>query len=239
VPLPKINTQYDEKTKIKAVVLYNQVGSLRACAETLGVRYDTMRQWHISDWWKEVEDDLKSQKTKKLSGQMVKLKDKAIEIVEDRLQNGDFFYDQKLGELVRRPIGADTAANIMRTALDKHLQMEEMALLEKKVASEEKITDRLKKLGEDFQRFAKAKEIKHDAIHDERKEGLPEGESLGSQERGPTDQGQGRPEYGSSEGGREVGAQTSDDEPCGPQESTLEGRVELDVEPESDQPSEK
>jgi hypothetical protein len=163
--MPKLNKNvHDDKTKIRAVVLYNQVGSLRAIADSMGIPYDTMRRWHISDWWKEVEDDLKSQKKTKLSGQMVKLKDKAIEIVEDRLTNGDFFYDQKLGELVRRPVGADTAVNIMRTALDKHLQMEEMALLEKKVATEEKITDRLKKLGEDFQRFAKAKEIKSENL---------------------------------------------------------------------------
>jgi hypothetical protein len=245
--MPKINTQYDEKTKIKAVVLYNQVGSLRAVADTLGVRYDTMRQWHITDWWKEVEDDLKAQKRTKLSGQMLKLKDKAIEIVEDRLVNGDFFYDQKTGELIRRPVGADTAANIMRTTLDKHLQMEEMALLEKKVATEEKITDRLKKLGEDFQRFAKAKElqalpsseegtdgeISNNAIHDERETGLPEGESLGSQERGPADQGPSGAEYGSGEGGSEARSQTSDEYGSGSQESPLEGGRELDGEPES------
>jgi hypothetical protein len=163
MPLLPKTREYPPKTKYKAVVLYNQVGSLRSVAETLGVRYDTMRQWHISEWWKEIEDDLKSQKRTKLSGQMVKLKDKAIEIVEDRLENGDFFYDQKTGELIRRPVGADVAAGIMRTALDKHLQMEEMALLEKKVASEEKITDRLRKLGEDFQRFAKAKEVQANA----------------------------------------------------------------------------
>ena len=229
MPLPKINSQYPEKVKVKAVVLYNQVGSLRSVAETLGVRYDTMRQWHISEWWKDIEDDLKSQKRTKLSGQMTKLKDKAIEIVEDRLTNGDFFYDQKTGELVRKPVGADTASNILRTALDKHLQMEEMALLEKKVATEEKITDRLKKLGEDFQRFAKAKEISNNAIHDEREAGLQEGTGVGEEDNGEgTTGGQVGSELGSSGDGEEAGAQTPDDDGRRSQEGDFQGWVKLD-----------
>jgi hypothetical protein len=227
---------YGDKTKYQAVILFNQVGSLRAVADSLGVRYDTMRVWHTQDWWKDIEDDLKSQKKHKLSGQLVKLKDKAIEVVEDRLVNGDFYYDQKKGEMIRKPINADSAANIMRTSLDKHLQMEEMALLEKKVATEEKITDRLAKLGEDFKRFAKAKEITNDAIHDQREAGLQEGTSLGEEDngKGPA-RGQIGSELGSSGGGEEVGSQTPDEYGSGSQEGTLEGGIELQREPASGQ----
>jgi hypothetical protein len=193
-----------------------------------------MRVWHTQDWWKEIEDDLKSQKKHKLSGQLVKLKDKAIEVVEDRLVNGDFYYDQKKGEMLRKPVGADTAANIMRTTLDKHLQMEEMALLEKKVATEEKITDRLAKLGEDFKRFAKAKEITNDAIHDEREAGLQEGTRLGEENDGKgTTGGQVGSELGSSGSGEEVGSQTADEYGGGSQEGTLEGGDELLEQPSS------
>lgn len=228
----RVNKGYPDHIKYKAVILYNQVGSLRAVSDTLGVRYDTMRLWHIQDWWKEIEDDLKSQKKHKLTGQMEKLKDKAIEIVEDRLVNGDFYFDQKQGKLIRTPVKAEVATTIMRTALDKHLQMEELALLEKKTATEEKITDRLQKLGEDFKKFAKAKEITAtvvsdegeitaNAIHDEREEGLPEGEGVGSQERGSTDQGSGGSEPSPSDDGKEAGSQASDDPRRGPQESPV------------------
>ena len=183
----KIDGRYTDAMKYKAVVLYQQVGSLRAVANTLGVPEQTMRSWHISDWWKDFEDDLKSQKRHKLTGQMESLKDKAIKIVEDRLDNGDFLFDQKNGVMIRKPVNAEVAAGVMKSALDKHLQMEEIALRDKTIETEEKVADRLLKLGQDFKRFALAKEIH--AIHDQRKTGLPEGESLGSQERGQADQG--------------------------------------------------
>jgi hypothetical protein len=150
----------------------------------MGIPEHTMRQWHIQAWWKDYEDDLKAQKNAKTTGQIIRLKDMSVEIVEDRLKNGDYFFDQRAGELIRRPVSADTAASIMKISLEKHIQLEEVRLLEKKVESEEKIGDRLKKLGEDFKRFAKAKEITTHAIHDEREEGLQKGAGLGETDDG-------------------------------------------------------
>jgi hypothetical protein len=179
-------------------------------ANTLGIPEGTVRRWHGEDWWKSHEDDYRSSRRTKLTGQMESLKDKAVKVVEDRLDNGDWVYDQKLGQMVRKPINSINATTILRTALDKHLALEQLALLEKKTVTEEKVADRLAKLGDDFRRFAKAKEITNNAVHDQREEGLPEGESLGSQERGPADQGPLGTEYGQSDGGEEAGAQASD-----------------------------
>ena len=160
----KLGNQWNETTRYRAVELYSQYGSLRACAQAMGIPEHTMRQWHIQAWWKDYEDDLKAQKNAKTTGQIIRLKDMSVEIVEDRLKNGDYFFDQRAGELIRRPVSADTAASIMKISLEKHIQLEEVRLLEKKVESEEKIGDRLKKLGEDFKRFAKAKEIQHEDL---------------------------------------------------------------------------
>jgi len=196
----KVDGKYTDNFKYKAVLLYTQVGSLRAVGNALGIPECTMKEWHLKDWWKDFEDDLKAQTRHKLTGQMQVLKDKAIKIVEDRLDNGDFFFDQKEGVVVRKPINADVASNIMRVALDKHLQMEELALKDKQVETQEKVADRLMKLGLDFKRFAQAKEVTHDALHDQRETGLSEGESLGSPERGPEDQGSSGSESRSSTG---------------------------------------
>lgn len=176
------NQKYTDEFKYKTVVLYSQVGSLKAIGLTLGIPYQTIKEWHATDWWKSVEDDILSQKKTKLSGQIEKVRDKAVNVVEDRLDNGDFFYDQKSGELIRRPVSADSAARILNSTLNTSVRLEELRQNEKRIENVEKTQDRLTKLKEEFAKFARATQIEgkvNNAIHEEREEKLSEGESLG------------------------------------------------------------
>jgi len=178
--------RHSDETRYKVVVLHSQLGSLRQVATVMGMSYQTLKEWHTQDWWKSIEDDLASQKKTKLSGQIEKVRDKAVSVVEDRLDNGDYFYDQKVGELVRRPVSADSAARILNTTLNTSVRLEELRQNEKRIETVEKTQDRLNKLKEEFARFAKATQIEgkiSHAIHEERETGLPEGEGVGSPER--------------------------------------------------------
>ncbi len=151
--------RHSDETKYKTVALYCQVGSLKAVGITLGIPYQTLKDWHATDWWKSIEDDIASQKKTKLSGQIEKVRDKAVNVVEDRLDNGDFFYDQKNGELIRRPVNADTAARILNSTLTTSVRLEELKQNERRIETQEKTQDRLEKLKNEFMRFAKATQI--------------------------------------------------------------------------------
>lgn len=159
------NQKYTDEFKYKTVVLYSQVGSLKAIGLTLGIPYQTLKDWHATDWWKSVEDDIVSQKKAKLSGQIEKVREKAVNVVEDRLDNGDFFYDQKSGELIRRPVSADSASRILNSTLQTSVRLEELRQNEKRIETAEKTQDRLAKLKEEFARFAKATQIEGKAYH--------------------------------------------------------------------------
>ena len=151
------------------------------------------------------EDDLVPQKKSRVPGQIEKVRDKAVSVVEDRLDNGDYFYDQKVGELVRRPVSADSAARILNTTLNTSVRLEELRQNEKRIETVEKTQDRLNKLKEEFARFAKATQIegKSNAIYDGRETQLQEGAGLGEGTREGTSECEGEAEPSPSGDGEE------------------------------------
>lgn len=206
---PKIHgpqAQWSEKQKYEAVALYKMVGSLRAVGRSLGIPEETMRNWHQSEWWKRVEDEITTESRVKRSKRLDKLVDLASDIIEDRLANGDYVYDAKSGTLRRKPVNALTAQKVLQTAIDKQVLLEQLAKEDKKLESQEKMTDRLATIYDQMLKFAKAKDITaiaerkggdpestglvnpgpevitSYAVHDEREEGLQEGTGVGTQE---------------------------------------------------------
>lgn len=166
-------SRWSQKQKYEAVALYKMVGSLRAVGATLGIPEETMRNWHQSEWWRQIEDEIATEARVKRSKRLDSLVDKATEIVEDRLENGDFIYDVKSGTLRRKPVNAVTAGKILATAVDKQVMLENLARDAKKAVSQEKVQDRLAFLLEEMHKFAKAKTIQGERITDSVEGGDP------------------------------------------------------------------
>lgn len=175
------NSKYTVKEKYTAVVLYKTVGNLQVVAKHTGVPYGTLRIWKETDWWQEFEEDIRQQGTSKLSTSLQKIVDKALFEVQDRLENGDYIWDQKQGEMIRKPIGAHTANQILKDGLDRTFLIEKIRKEGKTSINAERVTERLLKLAQEFERYTKAKEIPlgetDDALYDRGETGLREGES--------------------------------------------------------------
>ena len=202
--------RWSEKQKFEAVAMYKMVGSLRAVGNTLGIPEETMRNWHQSDWWKQMEDEIATESRTVRSKRLDKLVDLATEIVEDRLTNGDYTYDAKSGTLRRKPVNALTAGKILSTAVDKQVLLEKLAQDSRKAETQERIESRLAFLMDEMHRFAKSKDVTResvrleggdpesqddspallgveddDAVYEEREEGLQEGIEVGAYESDP------------------------------------------------------
>ena len=81
---------------------------------------------------------------------------KALAVVEDRLDKGNFQYDQRKGELVRIPVNVKDAIKATADLMDKREMLREQPQQQQ---IEKTVDDRLAKLAEEFTRFAKAKDI--------------------------------------------------------------------------------
>lgn len=223
---PKKDSQsdrYSTAQKQKAVVLYRMLGSFALIEEMTGIHHETLRRWKGSDWWKELEADIISQSKAELTGNLKKIVNKAFVQLEDRLENGDYIFDQKTGEMRRKPVGAHTVNQILQTGLDKQFLMDKLQRDQKVLETQDSIDLRLKRLGEEFQRFANAKDVTN-AVHDGRTPGLLEGiQALSEPTGGPeADHGEARSsgshdeEGAGSQGGQQAG---------GPYPPAIEGGI--------------
>ena len=122
-----------------------------------GVPCQTVRHWRLQDWFKDLVDELQREDDHSTDAKLTKIVDKALDTVVDRLENGDFMYNSKKNEFVRKPLLAKDVTKIADTMFDKR------NLLRGKPTSisgkQEQISDRLLKLAEEFAKFASAKTI--------------------------------------------------------------------------------
>ena len=107
-------------------------------------------------------EDIRNEENLVLDAKLAKVVNKSVDALLDRVENGDFQFDQKTGTMVRKPISAKDANVVTRDMIDRR-----ELLQGKKVAdhnNDRKIDDKLLKLAEEFTKFAKAKTIEGSVV---------------------------------------------------------------------------
>ena len=110
---------WSEKKKYECVCLWASGMSLKEVSLQTNTPYATVRQWRTCKWWEDIHKDIKSEDSQKLDAKLTKILDKTLESIMDRLENGEFVYDQKSGKLKRTPIKLRDATTAMNSVLDK------------------------------------------------------------------------------------------------------------------------
>lgn len=138
---------WSKEQQLEVVKSFLIVGSVRAAARLCKVPEQTAFVWARQPWWKELVDDLQTQDQLKLSARLKKIVEKTFDVVEDRLEHGDYVYDQKTGEMRRKPVNAKDAAKI---GIDFDNKRDTILGKMNSVASEEQLDDKLNKLAAKF-----------------------------------------------------------------------------------------
>lgn len=152
------NTWWSEKEKYNAVAAYLVFGNMAEVSRQTGIPHITIRQWKAQPWWSEAEQEIKRGSKLEISGKLRKGIELAQMAVEDRLLNGDFVFNPKTGQLVRKQVSADTAIKVLGTLLDKQVLLEEKAEANVHVTAEG-VTERLQKIADELLKFSKAKDV--------------------------------------------------------------------------------
>lgn len=102
----------------------------------------------------------------------------SLELLQDRLENGDWVLNNKTGEMVRRPVSLRDASSMTNALMTRQLQMEELA--ERMEHRNETVQETLSMLAREFTKMNKqiakqsAQTIDYvetvDAVHDQREE---------------------------------------------------------------------
>jgi hypothetical protein len=183
------------------------LGNMRLVSEQTGVSYNVLCSWKNAEWWPELVQQVKRQKQNRTNDSVVKLIEQSLEVMQDRLDNGDWVFDQKNGAIIRKPVTVRDATAIATSLMQRQQAAEE---LESRLGSSNAtVQETLSLLAAEFKKYTKtpvlqdvtdavvveapanasperiaklhaghAKWIaKQNAFHDQREEGLQEGSS--------------------------------------------------------------
>ena len=147
---------FPEETKIEAVALYAALGSCAEVARHMNVSAATLRTWKATEWWELMMRRVHSEQDEKLDSKFTKVVDLAMEEINDRLVNGEYVYNPKTGQTVRVKPKMRDVNQVVITNLDKRQLLRGMP-----TTRSEKVdaSDSLKRLAEEFSKFARAKEV--------------------------------------------------------------------------------
>lgn len=126
LPAPVVRKHYTDKDRLETVKLYLATGNMSYVARVMEMPRETLKEWRGKEWWKDYETELKNEKSVKLASKLSKLADQGIEIIENRMSEGDYILNQKTGELMKKPIDAKVALNITQVALERAAKQEKI-----------------------------------------------------------------------------------------------------------------
>lgn len=131
-------------------------GSQTLTSAMTKVPQETIRVWRKQDWWKERMQELQSDNTLQLDHRLTKVMDKALDAVVDRIENGEYMYDPRTGEIRRVPAKLRDLQKVAVDSIDKKLLLTK-ANKDKQEAKQQITADHLVMLAREFAKFATGK----------------------------------------------------------------------------------
>ena len=143
---------WTDAKKIETVTTWLILGNVPLVSTTVGVPAGTIRRWRFEPWLGELVRDIQAESDKELDTKLAKRIDKALEIVSDRLENGDFQYDTKNGVFVRKPVGLRDTWKVTNEMVDVRQMLRKIP---REATNQEAIGDILKNLAKEFSSMAR------------------------------------------------------------------------------------
>ena len=140
---------WSDSQKIEAVTLWLTLGNLVMVSATTRIPEDTLRKWRATQWWKELAEEIKLQDKMQLSASAKNLVDKSLAVIADRLEQGDWIYDQKTGQMRRKPVSMKDALAVADRMIEQKEKLEKTSVIQDSVESvEAKLTRLMEKFAQ-------------------------------------------------------------------------------------------
>ena len=147
---PHQGGHWGDKKKYEAVCLWVSGMNMREVAVQMNIPYNTIRQWRVSSWWNDIVKDIQSEDKQVTDAKLSKILDKTLDTIMDRLEHGEFIYDQKTGKVKRAPVKIRDATVAMNTVMDKRQLIRKEPT---KIVEQQSTAAQLQNLAEQFSAF--------------------------------------------------------------------------------------
>jgi len=146
------------KKKTEAVLTWLACGNLVQTAAITGVPHVTIKNWRMQPWWKDAVDTFHADDKQELDVKYQKIIRKALDVVDDRLDNGNFMLDQKTGKILRVPVNLRDSHVVMKDLVAQQQVLRKDQKVEQ--ITNETVNDKLLKLATQFAEMAMGKKEK-------------------------------------------------------------------------------
>lgn len=146
---------WPESKKIEAVTAAMSTGSLPIAASIVKVPVDTIRHWKKQPWWKELEQQIHDEDNQELDSKYTRIIRKTLDVVEDRIENGNFQFDPKTGRVIRIPVNLRDTHRVMSDLVNQRRIIRKEPTT---TVAAETVNDKLVKLAETFAQMALGKQ---------------------------------------------------------------------------------
>lgn len=163
--------------RIEVATLYAVLGHTGKVAEISGIATTTISKWRKEEWFIQLLDDIRNENNDKIDVKFTESISKALDLIDDRLENGDS-YLTKSGELVKVPVKIRDLALVAAINIDKRqiLRNKPTQIVQKQ---ETPVIDKLDELAKAFTALANKKEIKQpEVIEDVEFEEVPQNQEV-------------------------------------------------------------
>lgn len=181
----KVRNEWPIEKRIECVSKYLVLGNLSLVAQLTGVSIATLEVWKKQPWWADLTNEVKATRRVQQDSKLSQIVDRALDTIADRLENGEHVYDQKTGQIVRKPVALRDANVTANTLMQRQAILEKLHREDNSNKETKTIQEQLTFLANEFAKFNKRqnslattveyKEIEDDAVHEEWEEGLQEG----------------------------------------------------------------
>lgn len=148
----KAGKWHTDGKRVEVVTSYLVLGKAPLVEAITGVPVGTIRRWKTEPWWNDLVAQIQTEDNQELDAKLGARLSKALDIVSDRLDSGDFMYDPKSGEFKRRPVSMKDTWHVAKEMVDIR------QLLRRQPAekpNQEAVSDILKNLANEFADMAR------------------------------------------------------------------------------------
>lgn len=142
--------------RVEAATVFAVTRNLDIVSQVTGVPLNVLKRASVEPWWHNIVAEAVKQKNDELDGKITDALDKGMDVLLDRIQNGEIYVDRKTGVARRVPISAKTVVLAADVLFDKRqLLRGEATSRSDSITPEQK----LMQLKEQFEKLAKSKGI--------------------------------------------------------------------------------
>lgn len=159
----KPNTTWSQEARIAAVSQYLVLGNMALVSSVTKIPHQLLRAWKGQVWWSEIESQIRATENLQMDSKLTKIVDKSLDAVMDRLENGEFVYNQKTGQVIRKQVNMKDAAKVTVDMITKRELLRGNATARTET-NQVSVEDQLKALALEFSKWQLPKEAPMEVI---------------------------------------------------------------------------